>query len=131
MLRIGNNNKGFTLMEIMITTAVLALGTVLIYEGFFMSLETFNYYFDYLNVVPWADEKIWDAQNELSRLGPQAKIETAGEFVNRNKNFIWNLTCGLLDETGGLYSVDLLVSWQEGKRKLRLARSAYAIYKKE
>jgi len=128
--RIGSDN-GFTLVEVMIATAVLALGIVLIHEAFFASLDAFGYYSNYLRVAPWADEKIWDAQDELRRLGPRADIEREGEFLGRNKNFRWNLSYGPLGETKSLYRVDLILSWQEGKRRVSLLRSAYAIYEKE
>ena len=118
-------------MEVMIATAVLALGTVLIHEAFFASLDAFGYYSNYLKVAPWADEKIWDAQDELRRLGPQADIEREGEFSEKSKNFRWNLSYGPLGEPKSLYRVDLILSWQEGKRKAGLLRSAYAIYEKE
>jgi len=131
MISRTGSNKGFTLIEVMMATAVLALGTVLIHEAFFISLDAFGYYFHYLNVAPWADEKIWDAQDELSRLGPQAKIEKEGEFVDRNKNFRWNLSYEPLEETHSLYRIDLVLSWREGRRKADLSRSACAIYEKE
>jgi prepilin-type N-terminal cleavage/methylation domain-containing protein len=128
--RIGNN-KGFTLIEVMIATAVLALGTVLIHEAFLSSLDAFDYYYNYLRLASWADEKIWDAQDELLRLGPQADIEREGEFSDRNKNFRWSLSYVSLEETKSLYGIDLILSWQEGKRKASILRSAYAIYEKE
>lgn len=130
MLRTGNK-KGFTLIEVMITTAVLALGTVLISEAFFISLDSFNYCSHYLNVAPFANEKIWQVQNSLSRLGPLAQIETAGIFTDRNKNFTWSLTQGLIDETEGLYRIDLALSWQEGQRRPKLLRTAYARYEEK
>lgn len=124
MLRIGN--RGFTLMEVMTATCVLSLGTVLIYESFFITLGSFNYYSNYLNVASLLDEKIWAAQDNLSRLGPSSQIETRGEFANRNKNFRWNLSYNLISQN--LYQIDLTLSWQEGQRKVKLLRTAYAIY---
>jgi len=128
MLRIGSNRRSFTLIEVMVTTAILSLGTVLIYEAFFISLNSFNYCSNYLNIVSLADEKIWQAQDNLSRLGPQAQVETKGVFINRNKNFAWNLSYNLIEVTQGLYRIDLILSWQQGPRKVKLLRTAYATY---
>ena len=127
MLRIGSK-AGFTLIEVMVAAAILALGVVLIYQGFFISIDSFNYCANYLQIAPWANEKIWQAQDSLKRLGPQAQIETSGKFVNRNKNFTWSLSYNLLDEAFGLYKIDLAVLWQEGPRKTQVTRSAYALY---
>ena len=116
-------------MEVMIATCVLSLGTVLIYESFFISLDSFNYYSNYLNVAPWMDEKIWQAQDNLSRLGSSSQIDTTGEFRNRNKNFRWNLSYNLISQN--LYQIDFTLSWQEGSRKVNLLRSTYAMYEEK
>ena len=123
--------RGFTLIEVMVTTCILSLGIVLIYESFFISLDSLNYYSNYLNVASWMDEKIWQAQNNLSRFGLLIPIETQGEFLNGNKNFRWNLSYNLIEDTQNLYQIDLILSWQEGKRKVKLLRTAYAMYVEE
>lgn len=128
MLRTGN--KGFTLIEIMVTVAILSLGMVLIYEAFFIVLDSFNYCSDYLNVASWIDEKIWQAQDSLTRRG-SFDADTIGEFINRNKVFKWSLSHNPIDEAEGLHRIDLVLSWQEGKRTIRLSRSAYAIYEEK
>lgn len=124
MLRIGS--KGFTLMEVMVATAVLLLGIVFIYEAFFKSLSCISYCSNYLNVMTWADEKIWDAQNRLNQLGPQALVAGQGIFTRRNKDFSWDLSYGAIDEN--LYKIELALYWQEDRRDVRLTRGAYAIY---
>ena len=116
-------------MEVMVATCILSLGTVLIHESFFIILDSFNYYFNYLNVASRMDEKIWQAQDNLSRLGSSSQIETTGEFVNRNKNFRWNLSYNLISQN--LYQIDLTLSWQEGRRFVKLLRSTYAMYEEK
>lgn len=130
-LQIGN--KAFTLVEIMVTTAVLSLGAVLIYEAFFILADSFNYYADYLHLASWMDEKIWDAQDSLFRFGSLADIQTEGNLVSRNKEFVWYLSYGLIDRSEDfyLYSIDLILSGQERRKKSEFSRSAYATYHKE
>lgn len=118
--------KGFTLMEVMIATCVLSLGAVLINSSFFILLDSFQYCSHYLNIAPWMDEKIWQAQDNLSRLGPSSQIETAGIVTEQNKNFRWDLSYNSVSQN--LYQIDLILSWQEGPRKVKLLRSAYAFY---
>ena len=122
-------SKGFTLIEAMAATAVLGLGLALIFQGLFTSLDAYGYYADYLSVLPRADQKLYEAQEMINRLGPQASLDTAGEWVNRrDKRFKWGLSSSLLDKEGGLYKLNLRVSWNEGKRKASLQREAYALY---
>jgi len=123
--------KGFTLLEVMITTAVLALGAALIYQSFFIAVESFNYYSTLLKVTPWMDEKIWQAQNELKLLGSGAAISSGGQVNINNKDISWGLTYNGLDQSGTFYNVDLVASWPQGIRQAKLSRSVYAIYTKK
>ncbi|OGX43341.1 MAG: hypothetical protein A3H41_00685 [Omnitrophica WOR_2 bacterium RIFCSPLOWO2_02_FULL_45_28] len=126
ILRTGN--KAFTLIEVMVATAVLALGMLFIHQGFLNSLDVFDYYANYLELAPLANEKIQQAQDELRRLGPQAKIETRGEFSKGNKPIDWDLSYNSLDEENGLYKIDLAFSWKSALRRARILRSAYALF---
>jgi len=124
MLKTGNS--GFTFLEVMIAAAVLALGSVLIYEAFFISLDAHNYYVDYLNVATWADDMIWQAQAKL-RQGGSLNAQEAGEFTENNKLFNWNLNYNLLDEQAGLFSIDLYLSWKIGRKVFALSRNTYGL----
>lgn len=120
--------KGFTLVEVMVATVILALGTVFLSESFFISLDSYNYCSRYLQVLSWADEKVWEAEEALSRLGPAASFNNAGEFTEKGRNFTWYLAHTPLESDGSLYKVDFEMSWQEGARKARIQRSTYARY---
>ena len=132
MLRTGNR-KGFTLIEVMLATCILALGTVLIYQAFFISLDTFNYCAHYLEVAPFANEKIWQAKENLSE-SAVLDLESSGVFVSNGRNFVWEVSYSPIEEVKDktkLFKVDLRVSWQEGRKKIEFSRVAYALYQKE
>ena len=128
MSRTGN--RGFTLVEVMIAAVVLALGSIFVYEALFTALDTFNYYTQCLYLNPWMDEKVWQAQDEIRRLGSSARIDTGGEVDVYGKSCKWGLNYSLIDnsDTKALYDIGLQVSWSVGNRKIRLRKSAYAIY---
>ena len=136
MSLIGNKRKrpsrGFTLLEVMITTVVLALGATLIHQSFFIAVDSFNYYSTLLKVTPWMDEKIWQAQNDLKYSGPAGNISGAGSLEVNNKSINWSLDYSSLgssaDEKANLYQVGLVLSWPQGSRQAKLSRSAYAIH---
>jgi prepilin-type N-terminal cleavage/methylation domain-containing protein len=126
--------KAFTLLEVMLTVAVLSIGTIFVYQAFFNSLDAFNYCLNYLNVTSWMDEKIWQAQDSLAHFANLGRMLTDGKFVIGNKHFKWDLSYSQIDEVKKickLYKVDLAVSWQEGKRQIKLVKNAYARYEKK
>lgn len=133
-LGIGNNRlmrrrqSAFTLIEVMLATAVFSLGAVLVHQSFFTALDSLSYYSNYLNVIPWIDEKVWQVQDALAHSQSLPPIEKNGEFKSKNKVFRWNLGYGFVDEEARLYKIDLAVAWQEGERAVKVWRTAYAMY---
>jgi prepilin-type N-terminal cleavage/methylation domain-containing protein len=127
----GNNKKGFTLIEVLVTTAVLAFGIVSIFQALFIVMSAFSYISHYLNVVPVADEKIWQVQDSLQRMGSKASFDPQGAFDAGGKTYDWSLSVRLSDPASNLYRIDLSTVWKEGRRDYTLERSAYAIYESE
>lgn len=123
--------RSFTLIEVMLSTVVLALGIVVIYESFFRSLDLFGYYNNYLNVASSADEIIWNAQNELNLFGPTAVFANKGVISQNNKDFNWNLFYESINPENNLYKIDLFFSWKEGPKDVKLLRTEYAVYTKK
>lgn len=123
----ATGNRGFTFIEVMVATVILALSTVWISQAFFMALNSYNYCARYLGVVAWANDKMWEAQDSLRRLGPSSATGGSGEFTQEKKNVAWSLAYTPLGDSN-LYKIDLELFWKEGPRNSRLQRSAYAVY---
>jgi prepilin-type N-terminal cleavage/methylation domain-containing protein len=131
MSLIGNKSgskRAFTLIEVMVAVAVLSFGLVLVYQAFFVVLNTFNYGANYLEVSPWMDEKIWKAQDSIMRKGLLEDNSAEGEVTLRNKKFTWSLQNSPLAGANNLTSLKLEVFWKEGKRAVQVSRSCYAKY---
>ena len=120
-------NKAFTLVEIMVATAILSLGLVMIYQAFFVCLDAFDYYLNHLNVQLWLDEMIWQIQDDFRQYGFFSPRQTSCELMLGNRNFNWSMNYALI-EPEELYKVSLNVSWQQGARRVRLPRVAYVSY---
>jgi prepilin-type N-terminal cleavage/methylation domain-containing protein len=138
MSRTGNRQgffckrkKGFTLIEVLVTTAVLAFGIVSIFQALFIVMSGFGYISNYLNVVHLADEKLWQVQDALVRMGPAVPFEPQGVFDQAGKKYDWALSVKLMDPASSLYRIDLSTRWKEGRRESSLERSCYAIYESE
>lgn len=125
MLKTGN--RGFTLIEVMVAAAILAFGVVLVYEALLKTLDASGYYADYLKVCSWMDEKIWQAQEELTRSGAFTQ-EPSGEDVFNNRRFRWDLSYARLGDKSGLFRIDLRLGSRQGKRDEIFTRSAYALF---
>lgn len=128
MSRTGN--RGFTLIEVMVSVAMLALGVIMVYEALIRCLDGFGRYTDYFAVSSWMDEKIWQAQDALKNTGTFTE-QTQGVYVNNNKQFSWDLSFLLLDSSAGLYRINLKVGGQPGTKRPVLSRSAYALFAKK
>ena len=130
MSKTGNRKQGFTLIEVMVATAVLAFSLVLIYQAFFISLDSYNYCSNFLDVVSWADEKIWQSQDSIGRLGSIAG-QAEGSFESKSRKFDWRIDEDIAGQNTTLHKINLVLSWKEGKRDMQLSRTAYAIYEKQ
>ena len=115
----------------MVTTAVLALGVVMVYQALFVCLDAFSYYSSYVDISGWMDEKLWEAQDELSRTGTFGLLDTSGEHGEGNRQYRWEIAGRQLDPAAGLYQAALTVSWRSGKKQRQLTRTAFALYEKE
>jgi len=128
MMSKTGNKEAFTLVEVLVAMMVLALGTVLIYESFFKSLDAFNYYSRYLTLTSVMDEKVWEAGDSIARLGNLSAIKNSGTFSSNNRDFRWSLSDSPIEEQGNLFRIDFALHWREGKRNIWLSRATYAIY---
>jgi len=128
MSKIGTSDRGFTLIEVMLAAMALSLGALLIYQSFFMTLDAHNYCRSYFTIASWSDEKMWQAQEEVTRFGAIVDIDSMGQLTKDGKVFRWALSCYPVDEESGLYSVDMMTVWQDGRRASKILRNGYAIY---
>ena len=126
----GLSLRGFSLVELMVTTLVLSLGILMVYQGFFTSLGGLNYCVDYLNAQLWMDEKIWDVQDKLAHYKTLLTEDTSGTFIMRNRQFHWELDYNLIQgsKAASLYEVNLGVAWKEGIKQVATQRTANVLY---
>jgi prepilin-type N-terminal cleavage/methylation domain-containing protein len=123
----GRRRRAFTLIEVMVATAILAIGVLLIYEALFISLDSFNYCRRYLYLAPRADDILWQAGNDLACFGTIGVIGSSGEFYAENKRVKWSLAYGEISSKSKLYRINLSFLWKEGSRDAVLARSGYVL----
>ncbi|MFA6216155.1 MAG: prepilin-type N-terminal cleavage/methylation domain-containing protein [Candidatus Omnitrophota bacterium] len=123
--------RGFTLIEILVTTTILSLGIVFIYEAFFASLRAYNYYENYVNVAPWMDEKLWEAQDAFIQTGMFGTTAQEGELTAGGRTYTWNSSGQLVDGSSDLYAIELVLTRHESKKDFQIKRAAYALHQAE
>ena len=121
-----NPKAGFSFFEVMITVAILSFGLVVISQAFLTSLNAFSYYSTHLKAQCWANEKIWEVSDNLVHGGFSDDQETSGNFVMGSKDITWGIEIKPIDEKEKFFQLGLTLSWQEGKRKVKVQRDAYA-----
>jgi len=117
--------QGFTLIEVMVTVAILSFGILAIFESFFISLDAFSYYSNYLDAQGWINEKIWQIQDQLIKTGSLIAGDDSGFFSVKNRNFNWATSISPIDEEYGLYKLGVSLFWREGSRERFVYRGAY------
>lgn len=133
MSRTGTKNpsSGFTLVEIMVTSAVLALGTVAVFQSNLMNLNVYGRYVNLLSIQNWADEKMWEAKEAIYQNDFPDEMKTSGEFEGTVKTYRWELETepNPSNEIGSnsLYEITLNVSWLEGNQTARLTRKSFVL----
>ncbi len=132
MLKIGikdprnKPSSGFSLIEIMVAVCVLSIGTVLVLQSNMMSLNVFGRYLNRLEVIRWADNKITQVKEEITKSDVPETGTSNGSTKTNRKAYDWQMDI----ETGdlpGVYSIHLDVSWPEEGRTAHVYRDSYVL----
>jgi len=117
----------------MVTAAVIALLSTLIYRSFFTILDAYNRARYSLYLAPAADEKMWQAQDALTRNGEAAVYERDGVLAYNARPIKWNIGLDIMEKKKEytLFRIQYAAAWREGGRDANLTRYAYALYQEK
>ena len=107
--------RGFTLIEVMVTVSILALGTILIQQGLLRSAALLNHYSNILVAERWEHEKFWELREGFfytQSIGA-ADANSQGSFAELNRDFRWRAT---VEPVGKTYRMNLEMEWLEGNK---------------
>ena len=121
------NRSGFTLIEVMVTVAVLSLGTLLIHQGLLRSADALGHFNNLLAAQEWAEAKLWDTRESLlySSAGAPA-VPASGSFTESGKEFECSISTKPQSDADNLYGIQIQVSWQEGHKPVSYQASTFA-----
>jgi len=121
--------KGFTLVEVCVATAILAIGVVFIFESFFIVLDLYQTHRDMMLLQPVIHERLWDVQNSLTRFGYITEnVRTQGIIDIDTHPYHWSASYRMIGGNQPLYAIRIDVSGQRGRRPVSMARTSYALY---
>jgi len=120
--------RSFTLIEVLVCVVILSSGIIFIFQSFFTCLDAYDRYLTYYNIMPWANEQLWLAQNEINRGIAPGSYDKEGEFSYEGKAFFWHLSSRLVDKKEILCRLDLTISWQRARKAMTMKRYAYAYH---
>ena len=114
-------NKGFLLLEVMISVAILSIGTLLILNSFMKPLRAIEFSRDYFKAGLLLEEKMLELYNSNVKTGL-----SGGVFSSFDNKFSWSLNVIKLEEDA-CNEVDLRILWHGKDREQDLSASTYII----
>ena len=125
---IGNKNKGFTFIEIMVALVILSAGIVMVYKSFFQCLG----YLSYLTCRLYASEMIESKIAGISHSYQQSQdatfdrgamtesIEVNHKWIDFNYNIETSAVAGL----DYVYRLNITLTWFDGRHRMTLSRES-------
>lgn len=115
MLPTGNK-RGFTLVEIMISIAILSIGLILVLQGFSYALNILRISQDNLETSLLAQEKMAELEINSKQSKGMFLKDISGDSQSDNIEFRWQIRLTPDTEYEDLYAVMTTVNWKEGRR---------------
>ncbi len=126
--------QGFTLIEIMVSVAILSIGLVLILQGLTHSLNILRISQDNLKATLLAENKMAELEIKVKE-GKEVFLEDLDEeFEFEDMDCVWGIKFSPveleIEETfdrkyEDLNEVEAILSWKEGKRKGKVPLVTY------
>jgi len=118
ILAIGKSKyQAFTLVEIMVSIAILSLGLIFVIQGFTNALNVQRIAEDNLEASLLAEDKMTEMEVNVKIDKDISDKYLNGEEKNDRTAFQWKITLAPEGDYEELNKVLTYVFWQEGKRK--------------
>lgn len=127
MISATGRNRGFTLIEIMISIAILSLGLILNLQGLTHCLSILRISQNNLETSLLAEEKMAEFEIAAKQETGSFFKQTSGESQSGNIEFKWQIRLTPDNEYEDLNEVLTTVYWKEGIRSGSSVFSTYLV----
>jgi len=127
MILATGRNKGFTLIEIMISIAILSLGLIANLQGLTRCLSILRISQNNLEASLLAEEKMAEFEIAVKQETGSFFKQTSGESQTGNIELNWQIRLDTDSEYEDLNKVVITVNWKEGVRSGVSVFSTYLI----
>ncbi len=119
------SNRAFTLLEVLITVAILATGIVFLFRSFAAALSAARFSQDISLACYFAEDKIWEIE-EKRKASARPIASDSGTEELEDRTFGWSYNAVELEDLG-LVRLEFMVSWEEaaGKEKYNMEFFTY------
>lgn len=108
-----NNRRAFSLLEVIITLAILSAGIVFILRAFSASLYAAKFSQNITLACLLAEEKLWEIQEKQ---GGQEFLPAQNKETMQGRDFNWSYEAAKLEDSE-LTELKFNVSWRESARE--------------
>ena len=120
-----SRGRAFTVVEIMVTSAILSLSMVVLSRSFQISLDASRYLFDRLDASLVIHNEMWKFQDVLRRSGTVASLSLQTVQTDGSQLFTCTIIPSSLDSQNGFYAIEGKCSWSRSNKDRTLSRDAY------
>ena len=125
----NDERRGFTLIEVLVTLAVLSVGIVAIYRTYFLTLDTLSHVNSRLTAINLLNERVVALERSLKERGEipfgSAEDVATATIHNRPVDFHFDTAIRNVEDLQNFYDVTLVLWWVENARTIHLSRSFY------
>ncbi len=122
----ASGQRGFSLIEALLSVVILSIGLVLINQALLYSLTASDYANTRAEVNQSADKKIWEVKNAAWSQGVIPPFREEGVLLEGKDSFPYEMRSVGVRGSQFLYEVRLKVNWLNSGRQKGLTRTFYA-----
>lgn len=119
ILRTGKKNKGFLLLEVMVSAAIVSIALTIILSSFISSIRAIELSKDYFKAGLLIEEKFCELKSVSIKEGL-----SEGTFKDFGNKFSWHLNVAGIEDSH-FNEVVLEVSWGRGSKNHSISTSTY------